>query len=66
MSSIIVIIILLQAKQFTDDQKLTHLSSLRSLGVDVNQVLLAQSGRPKEVIQIVSGNDAANVHLHYS
>ena len=63
---VMILCYVLQAKQSADDQKLTHLSSLCQLGVDVNQVLLAQSVRPKEVIQVVSANEAANVHLHYS
>jgi hypothetical protein len=56
----------LQAKQSSDDQQVCHLQDLHKIGVKVNDVLLARSQRPKEVIQVVKDRDAANVHLHYT
>ncbi|KAK7090349.1 uncharacterized protein [Littorina saxatilis] len=56
----------LRAKKMVDSQKLSHLGALHHLAVNLNKVLLAQSCRPKEVVQVVTENDSANVHLHYS
>ena len=66
MVAITIMTMMFQARQVADDQKVAHLGKLRGLGVDVTQVLLAQAAKPKEVVQVVSTKDSANVHLHYN
>ncbi|KAK7499296.1 hypothetical protein BaRGS_00009556 [Batillaria attramentaria] len=56
----------LRAKKWADKQRLSHLTSLHSLGVKVTDVLLAESHRPAEVVQVLSDGKGANMHLHYS
>lgn len=56
----------LKTKQFENEQHLTHFRNLHKLGVNVNQLLLARSQRPKEIVEVIKDKDVANVHLHYS
>ncbi|XP_076435615.1 uncharacterized protein LOC143275420 [Babylonia areolata] len=56
----------MQAKQSDEDQTAQHLGEMSRMGVDINRVMLSQTARPKEVIQVVTGADRPNVHLHYS
>ncbi|KAL8588841.1 hypothetical protein ACOMHN_011557 [Nucella lapillus] len=56
----------MQAKKSDNKQKLQHLGELKTMGVDVNSMLLSQLSGPREVIQVVSGQDKPTIHLHYS
>lgn len=56
----------MQARQSDDEQKVTHLTGLSDMGVNVHSLLLSQVAGPREVIQVMTCRDNPNVHLHYS